>query len=107
MKKPREPSTVSAYDVVERRQDVAGRRVVAVLELVGLEHVAGRAIARGDHGGDHRTVVVVSIGLVALGLVAVDAADARGVMMMRRCCKRTTVSATASTGWSSIPATTC
>ena len=62
-------------EVVERSEDVAALRVVAVRELVRLLDVADGAVARRDDRRDVEAVVVVAVGVVGLRLVALHAAD--------------------------------
>jgi hypothetical protein len=61
--------------VVERREDVAGLRVVARLELAVLPAMAARTVARAHDDGYRGAVVVESVGPARLGAMAVEAAD--------------------------------
>lgn len=63
-------------EVVQRVKDVTGLRVVAGCELLVLALVAGAAVARGDHGGNEDALVVVPVGIVPFGFMALDATDA-------------------------------
>ena len=64
--------------VVERREDVAADRVVALGELLGLARVAARAVAWRHHRRDQRGVVREAVELSGRRLVALHAAHAGG-----------------------------
>ena len=65
-------------EIVQRMQDIAGGRVMAFRELLGLFRMTLATISGCNNGGDDCSVMVKRIGVLFIGLVAFDTSDIAG-----------------------------